>query len=359
MMNGGQSGQVSHRRRRGAVLIVIVLLVPVLVLVAALVVEVGRLLQYRQQLRNLADASALSAAIDLAQYNAESISIDRVNALRPHHRLLTGELASIGPGDVEGGRWSGLFTPSSWGSASAVRVRVTHTPEWTLARLVSESAPTLSQTAIGLVGSQSSSRCLRPIAIPYASLLVRVGRAASDLSHVLTADDVRVLVDPSLETTFDVAQGGDAAAPGSFGWVELPPRVTSNKNNHMASQIRLGCENDPVRVGDILPAFSGNMNSSVIVDALRELCPTQPASQSLSRRCLPAPTVQLPIYDQTTGIGINVQYRVRYIGVFTLRGLEFTDTASRLSGELTTLAASTAGSFSPVPGPVRKGGLID
>jgi hypothetical protein len=348
-------------RRRGATLLVVTLLLSTLLLLAALVIDGARMLMYRDQLRNLADAAVLSAAADLARFRARETATSRVFALRPHHPLLGGDLGTILDQDIVGGRWNPQdrsFLETPWSEAAAVRVRASHTAEWTLGVLAGVTTQSLQRTAIAAVGSQRRSSCMRPMAIPYAALLLRLGRDPTNLAYNLTSDDVRLLAIPAPEVMYNLAQGGNASVPGSFGWIELPPIVSSNKNVHMANQIRPGCVTDPVSVGDTLIAFSGNMSANEVVSALRELCPTVPESNSMLRQCMPAPTVQLPIYDFATGTGTGVRYRVRYIGAFTLRSMDFSGSNSRVGGDLTTLMASTPGGFSPEAGPVRLGGMV-
>lgn len=347
--------------RRGATLVFVVLLITILIMITGMAVDLARMLTYREQLRNLADAAVLSAATDLARFASYETATTRARALRSHNPLLGGSLGTIGSGDIEGGRWdisSGVFTSSPWSEAGAVRVRASHTDDWTLSRVFGVETQELGRTAIAVVGSQTVSTCLKPLVVPYASLLLRVGQSPGDLAYALTVDDIRLLTAPGTQVTFDLAQGSSASIPGTFGWVELPPIVSSNKNIHMANQLRPGCVNDPVTHGDILTAFSGNMSSNEIQTALRELCPTVPESTNMARQCIPAPTVQLPLYDQTTGTGSGALYRVRYIGAMTLRSIDMSGSNSRLTGELTSITATTPRGFSPAPGPIRMAGLV-
>lgn len=333
----------------------------VLFVLVALAVDVARMRIYRDQLRQLTESAALSAGTDLKLYHTQAVATASALAMRPQNPLMGRDLGTMAAADVEPGRWDAgarSFVQTAWGSASAVRVRASHLATWILGRVMGRSTQLVTATSVVAIGSQRSSRCLRPIAVPYASLLMRVGQSAANLTYRLTAEDVRTLLDPATTVTFSLSQGSGADVPGAFGWLELPPS-SSNKNQQMANQLRLQCVADQVSVGQIITSFTGNMNADVIMDALRALCPTVPTSTSMARTCAPVPTIFVPIFDQVVGTGTSAQYRMRYVGALELRWIDFSGSNSRLGGNLTTLAAPEFGGFSTEPGPVRMAGLVD
>jgi len=344
----------SKRSRRGGTLVVVAIMFTVLMGISAMALDFSRMYEFRAQIKTLADAAAMSAILDRKAGTTEGTAETKAFVLTPINRVEGSGQATMEAGDIEPVMWhppTRIANDTPWNVANAVRVAVHYTSNYTLARVFGATSKTLNDTSIALFGSLISSSCLAPIAMPYASILQKLGHVAPyNLSYNLTAADIATLTTPSAEIQFSGLGNNaapDASAPGNFGWIDADNSAETNPNTQIANAL-LGCTSGNLGVGADPLGLTGQRNSSIIGSAIDILCGAELRGNSTN--CdLSRPPILVAIYDAGTGTGSNATFHIKYIGAF-----KFTRQTNQndLWGYLTTTNAAPTGEVSPTPGPV-------
>jgi hypothetical protein len=130
-----------------------------------------------------------------------------------------------------------------------------------------------------------------------------------------------------------------------------------NSESDLATALRPGCTTPvTVRVNDSLFAYTGSVTGNTVLDALGQLCPG--SGDVWNRTCTPAPTIEVPIFDQAVSVSGQMRYRVRYIGAFRLTRVARESSGDRVYGHFTVINKSGAGDVLPMLGPVYRAALV-
>jgi len=348
-------------RRRGATLVLIAIVMTVLVMFGGIGIDFGRMYTFNAQLKVLADAASLAAAIELRNGGTEANGDVRALALKPSNTVDGGQIAIMDDTNVTPGNWdfdARTFTPGSWAGANAIRARTRYDASWTLARIFGVTTKMLVQESVAALGGQVVSSCLKPFALPYGALLPRVGQASSNLSYELTAADIATLTNGTPITWQMVDDLPANTPPGSFSMVGFDPTYSSmSKNAYLDSILPSGCTSDPVSVGDSIPAITG-VSQGLVLPGLRELCPGARNQNDQAWTCSTPVTFQVPVYDEVYGSGNNGEYRIKYIAGYRMTAVDFTRNRNNITGFITSFGAQSGGGFSPFPGPVKVAAIV-
>ncbi len=223
-------------RQQGAIAAVFALLLPVLVGLAALAIDISRLLVVRAELQSAADACALAA---VAQLRSGSVNSGQLARAEAHGLALSDSLAQSTSGvsrpadslnrfdfqsrQLSGSRLSVRFAAGAagpWSSASAASANTTHVrcaadggqvPLYLAGAVgVKQLLPVSASAVAALVPSQVN--CAFPLAI------CKVGSANENSAKPFGLTVGEWLREPS-------SSGSRRFGPGSFGWVDFdPPR---------------------------------------------------------------------------------------------------------------------------------------
>lgn len=339
----------SRRSRRGGTLVVVAIMFTVLMGISAMALDFSRMYEFRAQIKTLADAAAMSAILDRKGGLTETQAENNAFGLIPVNRVEGSGAATMAAGDVTPVTWhpsTRTANDTPWTLANAVKVSVNYTSNYTLARVFGATSKTLNDTTVALFGSLVTSSCMAPIAMPYASILQKLGRDPTVLSYNLTEADIATLKSPSAELQF-MGLGANAApeasAPGNFGWVD-----TNSESGHSNAQIAaalLGCTSGNSGTGDDLSGVPGARNANDVRDAVETRC-GGPSTCNMSY-----PPILIAIYDSGTGTGGTATFHVKYIGAFKFTRWDFHAGDIELYGYLTATDVAPTGEVIPMPGP--------
>jgi Flp pilus assembly protein TadG len=333
------------------------MLTTVLLGIGGIAIDFARMYSFKAQLKVLSDAAALSAVTDLKFGAAVDDAKARAVLLR-NSNVVENTLADITPDDIEPGTWSAnVFTPTDWASATAVRATARHTANWTLARVFGANNQQLAEVSIAALGSYVTSACLAPFAIPYSSILERLGKSGENpLTYQLTDEDIGALSGST--GSFTLSEGGDPLAPGSFSLVNFTDGNGNKKSVEEALlDILNGCTTGTfVSVGDWVDAVPGSGGWQGNQQLWRQVC----AGNNQLRNC--TRTLQIPVVNETTGEpGTNAQFRVNYLGAMRLSRIDLPSgvaTPGRIHGEFSLDISGGGVGFTPFPGPVQGIALV-
>jgi Flp pilus assembly protein TadG len=355
------------RSRRGAVLVFVALSMTVLMLMVALVVDIGRYQAMLSELQRTADAAALAGADALsrahdATYTDSAATVASINPVE-------GRAATM---SYAFGHWTGTtLAATTIDTADAVRATATQSGTKFLWGVTggASGAFTLSRSATAWAGgSLRSSTCVKPWIVPYGAMLYVIGHNTNDPSYNLTEADIRQLEINGPTHPIALREGNGQiqqpngttiTVPGSFGSVHLPPLNRAGTQHGPAdyeTQISdQSCSNAPgdtssadtVAIGDTLQAIPGNANATRA--GMQVLC----NGSGNNFACTPPVPVTVAIYATSTGNGNNAHYAVKYLGEFMVTGYDHPGT---VLGYFT--RSTGGGGFSSFAGPIHHLALV-
>lgn len=321
--------------RRGITLPIVAVLLTALLGIGAFAVDLARWYLLRAQLQTAAEAGALAGVTRLlnddATHGADS-ALAYVQA-----NPVDGVAPALGPTGITPGRWDGAFQPTGgWSdpTTDAVRVETEHEGRYVFGRIYGDSSRTLRATAVASIVWVSRARCIRPLAIPYASLLRTLYPTATpEVTYDLTEPDVARLRSMTQADAIPLKLGSttdDGAPPGFFYPVRLPPVRYANGEagepegggdayRHALAATCTGGEAS-VGIGDWLAGESGNMVGPTRA-GVAQACGATPGAAFV---CDPAVPYLLPIWDiADKSVASPRAYRVKYIGVFYVTSYDY------------------------------------
>ena len=217
------------RARRGVTLVVVAMSLMVFLGFAALAIDIARLTNFKAELKGIADAAAMSAALDLAAGRTLVTATANVTTLVANNPIERTATVTAGNTAVAPITWnfdsppaSGsevVLTSGTWNTANAVRVIVSYSMSWTLAKIFRQgSTRTLVDTSIAAFGQRATHDCLRPIVFPYSALRSAIALSPTNDTTSLTAANVFGVSNLATSTTYTVLDTVNAANSTSFGW---------------------------------------------------------------------------------------------------------------------------------------------
>jgi len=302
-----------RRNERGTILVVACLGVIGLIGVAALTVDIGRLVIAAQVAQDMADAAALGAGRELPEYStAQSVALDLVAA---NNKLVGGFPAICSPDDGDITFWDVNETVPGFGELGGVAWAMqvtTHVPvAYIFARLV------------GLEGATISRSCTvvrMPIGgVPICPMWINYGTdyLYGQQQNLLMADG------PHYENI-----------PGSFGWLE-PPSGDKNTFSDLLRDYQVPAEMvaaNYVSIDGIVTARTG-----VAVGHWRKALETAPDGLARLERatweqwagntfeCFRKGNPRLmlvPMVEYLGGNGANAEFLIHAFGAFWLESVD-------------------------------------
>lgn len=346
--------------RRGIAIPMVVLLLGALIGVGAFAVDLARWYLMRAQLQTAAEAGALAGVTRLLNDDAARASDSALAYVT--RNPVDGVAPALGPTGITPGRWRGTFLPTTgWADVStdAVRVETEHRGRYVFGRLYGDTTRVLRATAVASIAWVSRTRCLRPLAMPYANLLRTLYPTNTpDVTYALTDADVARLRAMTTANAIPLKLGsadGDAMLPGFFYPVRLPavvyatgeagnPQSGGDAYRHALGDPCTGAE-PSVGIGDWLVGESGNLVGPTR-SGVAQACGVSPTA---SFSCVPAVPYLIPIWDRADKtIASPTAFRVKYVGVF------YVTSYSQQNGILGYFSALTVhGQIDTIPSPLR------
>lgn len=343
-------------------MVMVAILITVLLGMAAMSIDLSRMLVMKEQLQSSADAAALAAAMELSHQRLDRVVSTAVDYGRRNH--VETLPPTLDDSDVEVGLWDyaarsfEAVPPARWATTpvNAVRVTSSHTASYTFGGIFNEAPGALKARTTAAVGYVSDASCVKPWAMSYQELLDALfgPGVRSAQSYDLQPQDIGLLA------SVGVLKGNTTRfAPGDIGELRLGG---SGGYSHNIRQ----CSDVMIRPGETVDAEPG-AGSGQTHDALRQFCDAHGGtsgggSGNGAFTCLGEPKVKVVLWDRVVtngkgkgkGGGAIVGYHVKYIGAVAITG--YSPSSPFIKGYFTALASD--GAFSTTPSPLTKVVLV-
>lgn len=363
-------------------MIIVGLSLVALIGVTAFALDFGRMYLFRSQVHISSDAAALAAANELARANYGGAATAGVNAGLADSVDL--HAPTINTATVVPCTWnfatSSLVAGScggSWSTAgkNAAQATSSYNASFTFGRIFGITTRSRTATSVAAVGGATTTSCVRPITLPYQSLLDFLfgAGAQSAATYTLTATDIANLAAKSVSNWISLPL---------VNGVELPPiefaNGTTNNNTFGNSApayqnaISYSCDaldtwlaglaTPYVGVGDWLRDNNGYKTSASSYIALLCTNGTSPSSPGTNKDfdCIPPlPIIKVAVWD-VNGSPPHAPcpggkcYRVKYLAALAVKGYE--KSGKNMTGYFTAMVSN--GRFSGTPGPIKRIGLV-
>ena len=368
--------------RRGVTLVLMAAMLTVLIGSAAFAVDFGRMYLYRTQLHAASDAAALAGVYQILIKDPNSAT-DTAISFATRHRVGPTSV-SLASNDVIPGTWTpgGGFVPSAWNDPNidAVQVTTRYASSYGFGRILGLSGHTVTAMSQAVMGYVGATTCVRPVAIPYQSLLNQLydttatgaTTAPGGLDHVLTDADVAALRAAREDKAVSLKLGSDASQ-GNFYIVDLGPYSHSDQvalvpgptfggNNIFSDRFGGDCANSPWSIGpgDWLQGKSGNA-AGPTESGFEELCNVSMSGTgtfgctgaSLDKR-----SIKVAMWStENDAVCTPNCFQVKMVGVFVVTG--FTKSSGGDDGIIGYFSSIPSnGSMSMTPSPIQKIGLV-
>lgn len=329
------------RNRRGAMLVLAAFLFLGLMVMAVLAIDFSRLVEQRNHVHTATDAGAHAGAVQLR--------IDRNGAVDTAISFATRHMPSGSPTPVvQVGRWNDAthtFTPGALDEADAIQVTAQRGSNYLIGNVLGIVPATMRRTSIAWAEAPVvAAPCLRPWALPYDSLLAKLG--ITDPDHELTQSDMANLQAMPLASRRVTLKLGSNnvgnAQPGNYNAVVVPSFWRAATSSYVSPRPARGGNEYQDRIGQI--ECNGlelvGIGDSLDVEPGNKVGPTTTGTTALCDQyggmsgnfCLNSDgTIGLPIkvvlYGKEFGDRLNGRddpIVVRAIGGFVLESIEMT-----------------------------------
>ena len=349
--------------RPGIALPAMMLLLGIFIGVAALAVDVSRMFVLHGQLRNATEAGALAGVTRLLNDDGahavdSALAYTRANAVGADTPI-------VGAADVRFGHWNGTFVPTSgWSDpqTNALAVDARHEGAYVFGRFFGVDRKLLQATAVASIGWVTRTRCIRPLAMPYATLLQTLYPTGTPaVTYDPTSADVARLRTMTQADAIPLKLGtaDGATPPGNFYPVRLPPAryadgtagQPTGGGDAYRHALSASCDglSQLVGIGDWLAAESGNMSGPTRA-GVSEACGVTGGTSFV---CDPAVPYLLPIWDVADkSVASPNAFHVKYLGVFFVTSY---DQKEGIRGYFSSL--TIRGQIDTIPGPITSAAL--
>ena len=376
--------------RKGATLVLVAMLLVVLTGFVGVGVDFARAYAFKTQLKTVTDAAALAGAIEMIEaFSAGTAANEAPQTAAlgyvPINTLEGIQTAYSADSNVDAVAWDfdNRAIDVSKGSngslddnydspdANAIRVVARYTMNTTFGRIFGVTDWTLVDTTIAALGSVGPQDCLKPWAVSYQTLLQSLfpnGLPPEGVNYNLKPEDIAALT--ANQSPVTLLQGsGDPVTPGNIAQVvtyepEWPAQVPDANGSPYAKAIKTStCPNKVIGPGTWLETDPGAGNGQT-GNPLKDFCTAHGGVTTQGRdfTCTGSPKVKLALWDINNGLsGANLEYRVKYIGVFAVTGFHKAtgqpgENPDQMFGYFSTMAAD--GGFVGGVGPTFKGAIV-
>jgi Flp pilus assembly protein TadG len=240
-----------------------------LMVMAVLAVDFSRVVSQRNEIHTAADAGALAGAVQLLQTPTSTEAADTAVVYAQQNIVPSAPTPT-----AELGFWNDAASSFNSGSSepNAIRVRTQRGTNYLIGSLVNLLPATMRRTSVAWATAPVvETPCVRPWALPYDTLLIRLG--ISDPDHVLDAGDLVELMRlpiASRRVTLKLGANNPGPVNGNFNAVVVPSYWQASKNAYRSPRPQPGANEyrdrisatscpDLVGVGDSLDTEPGNM----------------------------------------------------------------------------------------------------
>jgi hypothetical protein len=274
-------------------LVVVAITLLVVMGFAALAIDLARVTAFKGELKGIADAAAMSAALDLTSARTQALATTNGQTLVGRNSIEGKGTATIA--SLAGVSWnfgtSTATNAASWSAANGVRVVASYTLNWTFTRIFKQgTSRSLVDTSIAAFGGRLNYPCLRPFAIPYSAIRSRLSLSPANDTTSLTAANLYALRGLTTTTTYTVLDTVNAANTTSFGWVNTNQGSSGTASNIVSALS--SCVSGTLGAGSTLQARPGFGDTTTVRTAATTLCGS-------STNCSVG-TILIPVYTSGT-----------------------------------------------------------
>jgi hypothetical protein len=247
--------------RRGVTLLIVAMLSVTLLTVLAVVVDMSRMYNQKNDLQTAADAAALAGVIQ--QIDDTAHTVDSAVSFGQKNKVLYSSI-TVNPADVVCGQWNASTqtylgdSGHCGGSDNAVTVTVRDAARYLFPGLLgaSKQVTARARAYAAYVGAQ---KCVKPWAIPYVTLTKTLQPTNPDTLRDLDAVDIELLrtMTPA-QRTFKLKIGSPPTL-GNFGSLDIsdPNPNAPNGGANLYKWNITNCNSRVIAPGDILQTESG------------------------------------------------------------------------------------------------------
>jgi Flp pilus assembly protein TadG len=344
------------KNRRGVGLVIVALVTTVVLTVLAVVVDMSRMYNQKNELQTAADAGALAGIVE--QFDDTLHTVDTAVSYGQKNTVLQ-KTITVNPADVVCGRWNAatqtyLGDSGHCGAAdNAVTVTVRDSARYIFPRLLgtTKQITALARAYAAYVGSQ---KCIKPWAVPYTLLTKTLQPTNTDTLRDLTEYDAELLRSLSKAARTFKLKIGTPPNSGNFGSLYIPDENPDAPNGgaNLYQYNITDCNSTHIAPGDTLETQTGNMKGPTD-KGVQDFCDATGSFNTSTGDCFDAdgslgiPTKAALWSQGTTKDNGNFAVIVRQIVSFVLENLS-SDTEItgyflplRTSGAITTTVTTT------------------
>lgn len=344
------------KNRRGVTLVIVALVSVTLLTVLAVVVDMSRMYNQKNELQTSADAAALAGVIE--QFTDTLTTVDSAVSYGGKNTVLQ-KTITVNPADVICGFWNAATqtyvgdSDHCGASDNAVTVTVRDSARYIFAGLLgtSKQVTALARAYAAYVGNQ---KCIKPWAVPYTLLTKTLQPSNTDTLRDLDETDAELLRSMTkAQRTFKLKIGTPPNA-GNFGSLYIPDEDPDAPNGgaNLYQYNITDCNSTLIGPGDTLETQTGNMKGPTD-KGVEDFCEATGSFNKSTGDCydshgnLGIPTKAALWSQGTTKDNGNFAVIVRQIVSFVLENLS-SDTEItgyflplKTSGAITTTVTST------------------
>jgi hypothetical protein len=348
-------------------MVLVAIMIFVLMGIAGVAIDYARLYAFKTQLQTSTDAAAMAGAVELVKGRNSNLQVYGAASSVGSANLVEQQTANISPRCIE---WNISTAQRVFPDppdctdtrVNAVRVEGDYAAQYSLSRIFGAQGVTLPAFAIAARGYVGGTNCIRPWAVSYQTVLdVLFGPNAKTPSYNLTAADVAALTAMRApQNSVTLLQGNqNPVTPGNVAQVVVDTRNAGNSNNPGGYRWTINnCANMMIGPGTWLDTDPGGGGGQT-ANALQTFCANNGGAVGNQNHftCPGEPKVKLSMWDINNGqSGNNLQYRVKYVGVFAITGFDKQGQTEQINGYFSSMASD--GSFSSTPSPLTKAILV-
>lgn len=253
--------RVSTHNRRGAILVVVAFLSVALLTVLAVVVDMSRMYNQKNELQTAADAGALAGMI--AQLADTLTTIDSAVSFGAKNSVLQTPI-SVVSADVICGKWDDVThtylgdSDHCGATENAVTVTVRDSARYIFSGLLgtSKQITAMARAYAAYVGAQ---KCVKPWAIPYTTLTKTLQPVSlnPDTLRNLDTMDIRLLRTPPKDSF--MLKIGTPPNSGNFGSLDIPNPDAKGGGANLYNYNIVNCNSTLIGPGDTINTETGDM----------------------------------------------------------------------------------------------------
>lgn len=251
------------KNRRGVTMMVVSMLTIALLTILAVVVDMSRMYNQKNELQTVADAAALAGIVE--QIEDTLYTIDSAVSYGTKNTVLQ-KGVSINPADVVCGQWNDVTktylgdSPHCGQTDNAVTVTVRDSARYLFPALLGTSK-TITATARAYAAYVGDQKCVKPWAIPYTKLTKTLQPSNTDTLRDLDSLDKVLLKSLTPDQRTFMLKIGTPPNAGNFGSLYIPdadPDAPNGGANLYQYNIT-SCNSTLIGPGDTIETETGNM----------------------------------------------------------------------------------------------------